>query len=132
MKKLFLLICCILTCNTFFGQPKAKEYFLERSRNQKTTAWILLGAGTAAIVSGVLVEAPHRGTGNSQSFTGGLITVGGIIGTLTSIPFFISSSKNKKRATTLIVSNQRILHTREDLVVLKAVPTISLRISLNR
>lgn len=130
MRKLFLLTSCILICNIIFSQPKTKEYFLEKSKNQKKIAWILLATGTAAIVTGVLIEAPQRGTGNSQSFTGGLIEVGGIISVLTSIPFFISSSKNKKRGATLTINNQRILSPLNNSFVVNRQTSVSLNILL--
>ena len=56
MKSVFLLIICLSLLNCIFSQTKAKEYFLQRSKNQKTTAWILLGAGVTAIITGVIVD----------------------------------------------------------------------------
>lgn len=130
MSKLLLFACCILMCNVLCAQSGTKEYYLGKSKRQKTTGWILLGTGTAAIVSGLLIEAPNRGTGNSQSYTGGFLEVGGILSALTSIPFFIGSSKNKKKATTLAISTQRILQPRQNSIVLQGLPTVSIMISL--
>ena len=129
MRKILLLISGVLICNIIFSQEKTKEYFLEKSKKQKTVAWVLLGTGATAIITGILIEAPHRGTGDSQSFTGGAIEVGGIICTLTSIPFFISSSKNKKRAAALAISNRPLLQPVENTFKIRAQPTISLTIS---
>ncbi len=112
-------------------QSLTKTDYLQKSKNQKTTALILLGIGTAAIITGILIESPHRGTGNTQSFSGGLIEVGGIICVLTSIPYFLSSSKNKKRSTTLGIYNQRILLPQNNSFVLKNRPSFSVRIPLN-
>ncbi len=84
-RNIVLLISGLLMFNFVFSQPKAKEYFLERSKKQNTTAWILLGTGAAAIITGAIVDNSHKG--EEQSYTGGFIEVGGIICTLTSIPF---------------------------------------------
>lgn len=104
MKKMYSLLLCIFLCNLVFSQTKAKEYFLERSKKQKTTAWILLGTGTAAILGGLIIDG--NVDDGEQSYTGGFFEVGGFICTLASIPFFIGSAKNKKRATTLTFNNQ--------------------------
>lgn len=129
MRNIVLLICGLLVFNFVFSQQKAKEYFLQRSKNQKTTAWILLGTGTAAIITGVIVDNNHNREG--QYMTGGFIEVGGIICTLTSIPFFISSSKNKRRATTLTINNQRILVPHNNSFVLSDQSSLSLHLPLN-
>lgn len=114
--------------NFVFSQAKTKEYFLERSKKQKTTAWILLTTGSAAIITGLIIDS--NVDPEVQSFTGGFIEVGGIICTLTSIPFFISSSKNKKRATTLTINNQRIILPLNNLFVVKRQASVSLNIPL--
>ncbi len=130
MRKLLLMIGCIILYNSLFSQTKSGEYFLDRSKKQQKIAWILLGTGAAAITTGILIEAPERGTGNSQSFTGGLIVVGGILSSLTSVPFFISSAKNKRRAISLSIMNQRSRQFRGNTMVLRDLPSISLGISL--
>ena len=130
MKNIVLLISGLLMFNFVFSQPKAKEYFTEKSKKQKTTAWILLGTGTAAIITGAIIDNSHKG--EEQSYTGGFIEVGGIICTLTSIPFFIGSSKNRKRATTLTINNRRILLPQNNSFGLKTQPSISLHIPLNQ
>jgi hypothetical protein len=132
MRKLFLLISCILTCSIVFSQEKTKQFYLEKAKRQNTTGWILLAAGTTAIITGIIIEAPHRGTGDSQSFAGGMLEVGGIICTLASIPFFISSSKNKKRAAALAISNRPLVYPDQKSFVLRSQPTISLTVPLKR
>ena len=123
MKKVFLVLSCLLSLNSIFSQPKAKEYFLERSKKQNTTAWILLGTGAAAIVTGAIIDNAPR---DEQSFTGGFIEIGGILCTLTSIPYFLSSAKNKKRARTLTINNRSILLPQNNSFVLRTQPHISL------
>jgi hypothetical protein len=107
MRHIVFLISGLLLFNCLFSQPKTKEYFLERSKKQKMTAWILLGTGAAAILTEAIVDNSQRGTG--KSLTGGIMTLGGAICTLASIPFFVSSSRNKRRAMALTVNNSRIV-----------------------
>ncbi len=128
-RRIFLLISGLLVFNIVFSQLKTKEYFLQKSKNQRTTAWILLSTGAAAIITGTIIDNSHKG--KEQSYTGGFIEVGGIICTLTSIPFFISSSKNKKRATRLSINNRKILLPHSNSFVLRFQPSVSLCIPLN-
>lgn len=130
MRQIVLLLSGLLVFNFLFSQQKAKKYFLKKSKNQETTAWILLGTGTAALITGVIIDNSLKR--ERQSYTGGFIEVGGIICTLTGIPFFISSSKNKKRATTLTINNQRILLPQNNSFVLRDQPSLSLHIPLNQ
>lgn len=130
MRNFVLLISGLLVFNFIFSQQKAQKNFLERSKKQKRTAWILLGTGTAAVITGAIIDNSVKR--ERQSFTGGFIEVGGIICALTSIPFFISSSKNKKRATTLTIHNQTILLPRNNSFVSRDQPSLSLHIPLNQ
>lgn len=127
MKHIVLLISGLLLFSCLFSQPKTKEYFLQSSKKQKTTAWILLGTGAVAIITGAIIDNSHKG--EEQSFTGGFVEVGGIICTLTSIPFFISASKNKKRAMTVSMNSRRILLLQSNSFVSRVQPSVSLRMS---
>src|SRR5512146_2732795 len=59
MKKFILSITLLLfTINSFSQVEKAprlsRDYYLQKSKNKKTTAWILLAGGTAMIVGGAI------------------------------------------------------------------------------
>ena len=77
--------------------PSVQKDYLQKSKHQKTAAWILLGGGTALIATGIIV-----GTGEDAYFTdaaGGAAVAGiGLLSTIASIPLFIASGKNKKKA----------------------------------
>ena len=132
MRKLFLLIGYVLMCSLVYSQEKTKQYFQEKSKKQRTAGWILLGTGATAIITGIIIEGTHRGTDDSQSFAGGTVEVGGVICTLASIPFFISASKNKKRAAALAISTREMAYPYGNSLVLRSQPTISLAIPLKR
>ena len=115
MKPIILLVSCLLLVNQVFSQMKTKEYFLEKSKKQKTTAWILLGAGAGAIITGAIMDNSHKG--EEQSFTGGFVEIGGIISTLTGIPFLISSLINKRRAIKLTINTGKIILPQDKFLV---------------
>jgi hypothetical protein len=75
----------------------AREDYLRRSKRQKTTAWILLGTGIALMVSG-FIAASAQDEGVDAGIALIFITGPGIISSLVSIPFFIASARNKRKA----------------------------------
>ena len=90
-----------------------QEDYLKKSRNQKTGAWILMGAGVAAIVTGIIIEAGNAVdntyslfTEESTNNTGVVIAVVGGCMAIGSIPLFAASSRNKKKAN-VSISNQK-------------------------
>ncbi len=56
MRKIVLLLSCILMFSSVFSQVKTKEYFIAKSKKQKAVAWTLLGTGAAAIISGAIID----------------------------------------------------------------------------
>lgn len=96
------------TANAGKPQKNSREYFLKKSENKKITGQILLVGGTALTIGGVFVAA-HK-TDNFWIQLGNLLLGGTLIGAgitsgLISIPFFISSSKFKKRAAAVTITN---------------------------
>ena len=71
--------------------------YMQKSKNQKTAAWILLGGGAALIGTGFIV-----GDGKEASFddaaTGAVVAGVGLLSAIGSIPLFIASGKNKRKA----------------------------------
>ena len=105
----------------------SNESYLQKSRSQKKTAWILLGTGLGIAAVGTVVQIANR---DNWDFTGAAVAVGGGVVALTSIPFFISSNGNKKRAASVVISNQKIFLPRANNFSLTAQPTITLNIGL--
>jgi len=77
--------------------PSIKTDYLVKSKNQKTAAWVLLGGGVALMGAGYLI-----GNSKNASFddAGTGVVLGGIgfLSTIGSIPLFIASGKNKRKA----------------------------------
>lgn len=120
-----------------FAQEMSKENYLEKSRKQKTTAWILLGGGVAMAVTGAILfdenfilfgasdsEDNKAGIGGAMFVVGGLAALG-------SIPVFISSGSNAKKAAQMGFKIQPLNSPRYLGNIPKAIPSISLSIPLN-
>lgn len=89
------------------AQEMTKQDYLELSKKQKNTGFILLGGGAAAVIAGSVLFSENFciwGCTNSEdalAATGAALAVGGGVAMLVSIPSFINSSKNATRAAQL-------------------------------
>jgi hypothetical protein len=72
--------------------------YLKKSRRQKTTAWILLGTGSALIVAGIAAAYSVDDDPISAAVSLVFLSGPGIVTSLISIPFFVASGRNKRRA----------------------------------
>ena len=82
--------------------------YLKKSKKQKTVAWILLGGGSALLVTSFALP-----DGEFLGYTADLkeeyenddlragIFLAGVVSNIASIPFFISSKKNQKKGIDL-------------------------------
>jgi hypothetical protein len=113
------------------AQSLTKQDYLKKSKSQKTTASVLLGSGVlaggiglAAGAGSVCVGCPEKPKDQS-----GWVIAGGTL-MVSSIPFFIASSKNKKKATSISLKNQFIPTLQSNGLANKATPTLAVTISL--
>ncbi len=77
--------------------PAVKTDYLLKSKNQKTAAWVLLGGGTALIGLGFLIGDSKNATFDDAG-TGVVLGGIGFLSVVGSIPLFIASGKNKRKA----------------------------------
>ena len=124
MSRAILLLCCIAFCILAFPQGNSKEVLLRKSKNQRTTGWILLGTGTTAMITGIIIDNSQEQS--VQSYTGGYFEVAGFVCALTSIPFFIRASKNKRWAKGISIHNERITIPSNGRLNLCFQPSVSL------
>ena len=101
MKQAIIFILFIIVASNSFGQDSAGVSsasidYVQKSKHQKTAAWIMLGGGLALAVTGVAVSAS-----NWESSAGDVLLVIGGASMIGSIPFFIASGKNKKKARSM-------------------------------
>ncbi len=103
MKQLISLI--ILLAFAFSSQSQqttpdkvvTSDFLLKKGKRQSTAAWILLGGGVALVGTALLIGDSEESSFDDAA-TGGVIAGVGILSALGSIPLFIASSKNKRKA----------------------------------
>jgi len=93
--------------NTSYSDTPVNNHdlYLVKSKNQKTTAWVLLSGGVA-LMSTALLIGNRQNSSFDEAGTGAVIGGIGVLAAIGSIPLFISSSKNMSRAQ-LSVSSQK-------------------------
>ena len=107
MKRLFVVIIAFVLFSIVNGQSQtttqlSKENYLEKSRKQKRLAKGLLIGGIASGVVGSVIWKENltlRGKASTEESLGAVLILGGTIAVLASIPTFISSARNKRKAT---------------------------------
>lgn len=87
-----------LTAKYFFND---RNYYLRKSKRQKRTGWIILGSGLALITTGIVVAYNNDDDAIKAGVSLVLISGTGIVTSLVSIPFFVSSARNKRIAMRL-------------------------------
>ena len=103
LRLIFGLLFICFTFSTFCQYkkgpftPVTKEDYLLISKREKTAAWVLFSAGSTMVLAAALMGTNKESTyGNSETavILGGV----GVLSVGASIPLFILSGKNKKRA----------------------------------
>jgi len=135
MRTLFTILA-VFSVMTLLAQPKieTKDYYLTKSKNQKTVGYVLAGGGAALVISGLIVGNGDNNNDPNEldfgpNFDVGLWLVGGgIASALASIPFFISSGNNARKAATIGIGQQKIKIPQWNGQVTVLQPAISLKI----
>jgi hypothetical protein len=137
MKKLCSTFMLLLFLGTVFGQTTAltKEDYLLKSKNQKTAGTVLLVGGTTMIIIGIIVGSNSDSSDNfgyDSNFAAGTgLLLGGLAADLISIPLFISSGNNARKAVTISFNPQRLSIPQYNSYGLTFQPTLTARIPLN-
>ncbi len=138
MKKIAFFLTLLLFVLNLFSQvptnPKhSRDHYLRKSKNQKKVATILLAGGAASILTGALISRGEPGFVFDENDGIKMTFVGiGTLSMLASIPFYIASSKNKRRANaaTLSFNNQKVIFLQQNTFVLKMQPALTLKLRL--
>lgn len=138
MKKIVFSLTLLLFAVKLFSQSAAfsKDYYLKKSKTQKTVGWVLLGGGVTMTTAGYLLLIKQANDDPLNTFVGAkgqgyvMLMTAGAATTLGSIPFFISSAKNARKAATISFNNQNMLFPQQNSFVLKTQPTLTLKIPL--
>lgn len=156
MKKTASLILILTVVKTSFSQQVtvsptlAKQDYLLKSKHQKTTAWLLLGGGIALSSIGTVIATPKAAedigyvalflpnalAGNPQQEPQNdysietLLIVCGATAMLSSIPLFIASGKNKRKAISLSLKNETAFQIYKGSFVYNNIPSFTLKFHL--
>ena len=139
MRKIIVLMAALIAVNSLFSQQTqkdsvqhgTKDYYLQKSKRQKSGAWAFLIGGTALMGAGLLI-GDSKNADFGQAGTGAVMFGLGFLADLGSIPLFIASSKNKKRAMKMAISLriQDALAVQRQNIMNTKFPAISFHIRL--
>ena len=114
-----------------FDTQKKASYYLEKSKQQKKTGWILFGVGTTIAVVGI---TGFNSSWNSDIYSTtdnfGYLMLGGIVLDIVSIPFFISSGVNKQKARKIAINGSSIIIHEWGTNIASIRPGVSLKLDL--
>jgi len=113
MKKILLLVMWLSITITSFSQQitpsevPTREYYLKKSDHQHTAALVLLIGGGCLVVGSIIWATSKTYDNNDLGLSGldapGALALGGIAAMISSIPLFIFSRHNAKKARDLAV-----------------------------
>lgn len=130
MKK--IIICAMLlifSVTTFCQQTQpstsfTREEYLKKSKTQKILGFVFLGAGAITIISVC--------GGNTDFNTLGTVVVLGGLLTVASIPLFIASGRNKRKAKNASISFniEKFQFIHQSQLSFHSIPAISIKLNL--
>ena len=145
---LLLIIPAVTFCQSVANDiPVVKTDYLKKSKNQKTAAWVLLGGGFALtttsivmasskitedyvnVIAGVFSSEPVQ----ENNYTAeNILLITGTASMLASIPLFIASKKNKRRAMDMSanIKMENVRMFQYQSFVQTSYPAIALKIKL--
>ena len=116
-------------------QSLTKTDYLQKSKKQKTVAWVLLGGGATLVLTGIIIpkgDLVHEAflfTSYENDGVKGTFELIGLVSMITSIPFFIASKKNNKRAMSFSFKNEPATQLVKSSLIYRFVPSLNLNIS---
>jgi hypothetical protein len=133
MKKTIYIAMLMVITTSIFGQqtPSVQTDYLQKSKNQKTAGFVLLGGGSALIITGFLI-GDSKNSSFGDAATGAVLGGVGVLSALGSIPLFIASAKNKRRANNVstFFKMERIPVIQHTSLVSRSYPSITVKINL--
>lgn len=145
---LLLALPAVAFCQSIPNKaPVLKVDYLQKSKKQKTAAWILLGGGFALSTTSILIATP-KAADDYGYFYGGLffdepvpqnnytaetvLLVAGTVAMLSSIPLFIASKKNNRKAMNMSanIKMEKATMIQKQSFVQNSYPAIALKIRL--
>ena len=142
MKQAIVVVLICLCCAHSFAQQRSiRDSLLQKSKNQKTGAWVLLGGGAALALGGAAVTANSatnalfdvidNGSGKTSP-AGGIMIAAGLASMAGSIPLFIAAGKNREKAFRISAGVQQVSMPVKSGWTWQQQPAITLAISINQ
>jgi hypothetical protein len=115
-KAMFFAILLLVSAASFSqqtnpSQPFIREGYLKKSKSQKTAAWVLLGGGFAVTVVGVGITSNHLWDEviyDTENTKGEGVVIAGLALMAGSVPLFIASGRNRRKAFSVSMKNEKI------------------------
>lgn len=140
MNRLIILIAFVLvTCasSPVGAQEMSSQDYLSLSRQQQTRGFTLLGVGAASTVIGALLFEEnfclwcYTPAENTKATIGGVMMIAGSVGMILSIPSFVNSSKNARKAATVSLIRENLPGPRISQQVPANYPAIRVAIGIS-
>ena len=130
MKKIITAILALGLLSSFTGQTTSRsEYFLARSKQQRSTATIMAIAGASAVGIGLLIGNREESSFDDAA-VGAVVGGIGVLTMLGSIPVFIASGLNKRKAVDVTVGTGRVNLPMPGMASSRKFRSVGLRIAL--
>lgn len=131
MKTIISFLLCMIFCYRCFAQNSPtkelnSEGYLHKSKVKKIIGYTFLGAGVMLFITGGIIDKVKK----PELLAGFGYEVIGISSALVSIPFFISSSKNKRKALLFTLNTQKAVKFRQNVASQFVQRTITFKIIL--
>lgn len=133
---MLLIVTCTTYCQLINPAPTlTKEDYYKKSYSQKTMGKIFLGAG--GLIAGIGLGITLNNVGGifdpasppKNEKLADILGYSGLGIMAASIPFFISSSKNKKKARSMSYTINPAIQIKKGSMVNTAIPSLSLKIN---
>lgn len=134
MKKIIFCLAVLIVSNSVYSQqtnPPAtmtKKDYLQKSKNQKTAAWILMGGGLGVTILGLTNE---KSDDNKSDNTGkGVAIVTGLAAISVSTTLFIVATNNKKKGEALSFKMEKAPQLQQGSLVNRYFPALTYKFNL--
>jgi len=134
MKKIITCIALLIVANSIYSQQNnpsptlTKKDYLQKSKNQKTAAWLFTGGGMVITGLGISYEDDNGGKSGNSGKT--VLIVTGLTAVAVGITLFIAATENKKRAESLSFKMENAPMIRQGSLVTHSYPALSFRLRL--
>jgi hypothetical protein len=134
MKKIIFCLTLLIVANSIYSQqsnPTAtltKKDYLQKSKNQKTAAWLFMGGGLGLTILGLTADNQNSGSTDNTGKIVAIIT--GVSAISVGTTLFILATENKNKAAALSFRMEKIPLIQQRNFVYRSYPALSFRLNL--